>query len=69
MTSVSPLRLAIALAAALVSSLFAGALVAVLLSPATWAQAAGFYFARWPFWLLLYIAIFLLLLLKQKVER
>lgn len=69
MTSISPLRLAVALAAALVSSLFAGALVAVLLSPATWTQAAAFYVARWPYWLLLYIAIFLLLLLRKKIER
>lgn len=69
MTSISPLRLAVALAAALVSSLFAGALVAVILSPATWAQAAAFYVARWSLWLLLYIAIFLLLLLREKIER
>lgn len=69
MTSVSALRLAVALAAALVSSLFAGALVVIFFSPVTCAQAAAFYVDRWPLWLLLYTALFLILLLKQKVER
>jgi hypothetical protein len=67
-SSVSTIRLALALAAALLSSLFTGALMVVILSPVPFAKAVAFYVERWPFWLLLYIAVFLILLLKRKVD-
>jgi hypothetical protein len=65
---VSTIRLALALAAALVSSLFAGALVVAILSPVPFAKAVAFYVDRWALWLLLYVVWLVLLLLKRKVD-
>jgi Na+/H+ antiporter NhaD/arsenite permease-like protein len=68
-TSGGVIREALGLAAALVATLVAGAVIVVTFYPIPLQKVIEFYVDRWMLWLVLYIVMFIAFLLTQKNER